>query len=200
MGCEQSTTKPTEKKEEVKVETKVEEHKNKEEKVPDGVEDKKKPNVSNMANSKLQTLIDEAIKIHNEKRSYHGVGPLTHDLELSKKAQAYAESLAEKDTMEHSDCKWGDKKVGENLAMCMGQPMTGKFMTDMWYDEIKDYNFNNPGFSSETGHFTQVVWKDTKTAGFGMAKAKSGNIYGVGNYYPAGNFNDDFENNVPRLV
>ena len=29
--------------------------------------------------------------------------------------------------------------------------LTGQRATDMWYDEIKDYDFNNPGFSQGTG-------------------------------------------------
>ena len=41
----------------------------------------------------------------------------------------------------------------------MGWPV-GKvpgLAVDKWYDEIKDYNFNNPQFGHNTGHFTQVI-------------------------------------------
>ena len=30
-----------------------------------------------------------------------------------------------------------------------------------WYDEVKDYNFSYGGFSMNTGHFTQLVWRET---------------------------------------
>ena len=30
---------------------------------------------------------------------------------------------------------------------------------------MKDYNYDSPGFSTATGHFTQVVWKDTTYLG-----------------------------------
>jgi len=39
----------------------------------------------------------------------------------------------------------------------------------MWYNEINKYNYTSPGFSKETGHFTQVVWKNSKELGIGMA-------------------------------
>ena len=31
--------------------------------------------------------------------------------------------------------------------------------------QVKDYNYDSPGFSTATGHFTQVVWKDTTYLG-----------------------------------
>ena len=33
--------------------------------------------------------------------------------------------------------------------------------TKMWYDEISFYNYDAPGFGSDTGHFTQVTFFNT---------------------------------------
>jgi hypothetical protein len=52
----------------------------------------------------------------------------------------------------------------------------------MWYNEVKDYNFNNPGFGGSTGHFTQLVWVGTTELGCGVAISNSNKIYGVCNY------------------
>ncbi len=68
--------------------------------------------------------------------------------------------------------------------------------TTLWYNEYKKYNFSWPGFSSGTGHFTQVVWKGSSRLGMGVARASSGYYYVVGNYDPPGNYADQFRRNV----
>lgn len=71
----------------------------------------------------------------------------------------------------------------------------------MWGEERKSYNFDNGGFSSGTGHFTQVVWKDTKKVGCGQWSECSGlGVYVVCNYDPPGNYNNDYAKNVGKLI
>ena len=144
----------------------------------------------------LNELRQEALTVHNQYRHKHKAPPLKLNTELNEIAQRYAEELAAKDIFEHSQNTWKGENIGENLYMCNGCLITGKEMTKSWYDEIKDYNFKRATFSSQTGHFTQVVWVDSKCVGFGAAKSKSGNYYGVANYYPAGNFLGEFSKNV----
>lgn len=76
----------------------------------------------------------------------------------------------------------------------------------LFYDEIQYYDWNNPGFSMETGHFTQVVWKASIEIGVGIA------IYPDPtwryravvciSYRPPGNYLGQFEQNVlpPRTL
>lgn len=154
--------------------------------------------LDNINSGPLQKFAVEALNTHNAYRKSHGVAPLTLNWELCKFSQNWADKLAKENLFEHSDCKWKGETVGENIAMCSGQEMTGKYMTDIWYDEIADYNFNNPGFSGETGHFTQVVWKDSKELGVGFSKARDGSYFAVANYFPPGNDVDSFEKNVLR--
>ena len=144
----------------------------------------------------LNELRQEALTVHNQYRQKHRAPPLKLNIELNEIAQGYAEELAAKDNFQHSQNTWKGESIGENLYMCSGCLITGQDMTKSWYDEIKDYNFKKATFSSNTGHFTQVVWVDSQYVGFGAAKSKSGAYYGVANYYPAGNFLGEFSKNV----
>ena len=144
----------------------------------------------------LSTLRSDALQLHNTLRAKHRAPPLKINKKLNDIAQKYAEYLAKNDLFEHSQNKMDGEDLGENLFMCGGIPISGKEMTQSWYDEIKDYNFNKPGYNSKTGHFTQVVWVGSNEVGFGAAKSKRGNYYGVANYYPPGNFINQMKENV----
>uniref|UniRef100_A0A452SGU5 SCP domain-containing protein n=1 Tax=Ursus americanus TaxID=9643 RepID=A0A452SGU5_URSAM len=61
--------------------------------------------------------------------------------------------------------------------------LTGKEMANRWYSEIKKYNFQQPDFTSRTGHFIAMVWK----MGMGKAPASEGSSFMVARYLPAGN-------------
>ena len=51
--------------------------------------------------------------------------------------------------------------------------------------------------SNNLGHFTQVVWKNSKNLGIAKARSSSGKIIVVANYEPAGNFIGQYVQNVP---
>nr|XP_037286365.1 Golgi-associated plant pathogenesis-related protein 1-like [Rhipicephalus microplus] len=69
-----------------------------------------------------------------------------------------------------------------------------------WYDEIKQYNYNNPGFSAATGHFTQLVWKDCRRIGTGVARGPKGTYYVVSVYEPRGNIVGQFAEQVLQPI
>jgi len=49
------------------------------------------------------------------------------------------------------------------------------------------------------GHFSQVVWRDSRELGVAVAHSRSGQIFVVCNYLPPGNFIGSFSENVPPL-
>ena len=68
---------------------------------------------------------------------------------------------------------------------------------------MANYNYAKPGFSSDTGHFTQVVWKSSTQVGCGAAegtKTIEGNLYKafylVCQYTPSGKMQGQFPDNV----
>ena len=65
----------------------------------------------------------------------------------------------------------------------------------MWYSEIKDYTFSGEE-NMDCGHFSQVVWVGSLSAGFGRSRASDGTVYVVGQYSPAGNFVGRWSENV----
>uniref|UniRef100_A0A803V9W7 Golgi-associated plant pathogenesis-related protein 1 n=1 Tax=Ficedula albicollis TaxID=59894 RepID=A0A803V9W7_FICAL len=97
----------------------------------------------------------------------------------------YAEELATTRVLKHSS-ESANGNCGENLAWA-SYDQSGKDVADRWYSEIKNYSFQNPGFSSRTGHFTAMVWKNTKKMGVGKASASDGSTFVVARYDPAGN-------------
>ncbi|XP_073716607.1 GLI pathogenesis-related 2 isoform X1 [Misgurnus anguillicaudatus] len=145
-----------------------------------------------MAGSSFET---EFLQTHNTYRKQHGAPPLAINRNLCRSAQAWAEHLLSIKTLKHSQ-----KDYGENLYYAWSSgttKLTGREAVESWYKEIKHYNFGRPGFSSETGHFTQVVWKDTKELGIGLA-TDGNTTFVVGQYLPAGNISNAgyFQRNV----
>ena len=47
---------------------------------------------------------------------------------------------------------------------------------DMWGNERDEYNFGHPGFEKKTGHFTQMVWKNTTDVGCGRKLCGGGSV------------------------
>ncbi|CAF1027523.1 unnamed protein product [Didymodactylos carnosus] len=137
-------------------------------------------------------VLNETLKLHNWHRARHCVPPLIISRTLNEIAQSYANYLAATSTFEHSGNKLGKESLGENLYMQWISDgrvkVSGAAATKNWYDEISLYDYNNPTYSEQTGHFTQMVWKDTKKMGVGVALSPDGReVYIVANYYPAGN-------------
>lgn len=89
--------------------------------------------------------------------------------------------------------------MGQNLAYKSGAELTAQDVADMWYNEVRHYNYSSPGFTSNTGHFTQLVWAETTHMGVGRA-IQGSTTYVVSNYSPPGNVQgrNNYERNVKR--
>ena len=142
----------------------------------------------------LEKIRNEILTDHNYHRKRHQVDILSRNSEIENVAQAYSEHLSSIEKLIHSD-----NKYGENLYYCYasnGICVTGTKASQSLYNEVWQYDFNNPKFTSGTGHFTQLVWKGSKEIGCGAAWNSNNKCYVTCNYYPAGNVMGYFANNV----
>jgi len=48
-----------------------------------------------------------------------------------------------------------------------------------------------------SGHFTQMIWRNSTELGMGMARDQTGKVIIVANYNPPGNYIGQFAQNVP---
>lgn len=132
--------------------------------------------------STLNSFESEILEEHNAKRALHGANPLVWDPVLAQYAADYAATSFSCDRVRliHSGGPYG-----ENLAAGY---VGGKEPVDAWYDEIKDYDYSDPGYSEATGHFTQLIWASTTAVG--CAEVICDNAwrqYTICEYYPPGN-------------
>jgi len=134
------------------------------------------------------------IKKHNLYRACHNAQPLIFNCEIMKIAQDYSEHLADEvGSLVHSGTRFHGEWMGENIYWSSSNRYVRP--TISWYSEYSHYNFSSPGFSYGTGHFTQVVWKNSKEFGIGYKCSNSG-CYVTGNYFPGGNFGNQYNSNV----
>ncbi|GAA6004920.1 hypothetical protein JCM10207_008452 [Rhodosporidiobolus poonsookiae] len=124
-----------------------------------------------------------ALASHNNMRALHNAADLTWDDDLAEQAQT-----------------WADGCSGQNLSAMSGDASQLAAAIKMWTDESTQYDYNNPGFSEATGHFTQLVWVDTTTLGCaqtlcsnGIAKTGFSGVFTVCHYRNPGNMGGQTE-------
>jgi Cysteine-rich secretory protein family len=142
-------------------------------------------------------LVDSILNSTNIFRDQHNATPLMWNSSLADAASSWASNCQ----FEHSG-----GPTGENLAI--GYPDMASAI-DAWGNERDLYDFNGPtGFSEETGHFTQLVWKATTSLGCAASDCSGKNslkgFLVVCEYSPSGNVvgqgNAHFRANVQAQV
>lgn len=141
----------------------------------------------------------DVLEAHNERRALHGCLPLKWSDECFKLAKKQADACQKKGGLFHDNLEGPSGRHGQNGYWCSAPGSTADACVESWYNELYDpgYDFEQPGFKSGIGHFTQVVWKTSTHVG--MAVSEDGRFV-FANYNPAGNFQGRFQENVPRLV
>lgn len=131
------------------------------------------------------------LEAHNAERSRLGLKSLEWNDRLAAGARQWAEQLARIDDLEHSDDNERGNN-GENLWMGSKGDFTPKEMVGGFIDERKDFtpgvfpDVSLTGDWVDVGHYTQLIWPDTRQVGCGIAQNRQSEVL-VCRYYPAGN-------------
>ncbi|KAH7077432.1 CAP domain-containing protein [Paraphoma chrysanthemicola] len=139
-------------------------------------------------------LFQEAVlNVTNTYRRQHNATGLVWNETLADVARSWSEG-----------CVFGHSggPYGENLAS--GYANVSESIV-AWGQERGEYNFRGGEFSTQTGHFTQLVWKATKSVGCGRTNCTDSGKSAPGwflvcEYYPGGNVIGNFVDNVQDEV
>jgi Cysteine-rich secretory protein family len=129
------------------------------------------------------------LAMHNNERQRLGIGSLAWSSDLVAEAQEWANTLAQRQVFEHSYDRNG---TGENLWMGTAGYFNAEDMIGGFVDEVRDFqpgtfpNVSRTGNWEDIGHYTQLIWPETKKVGCAMSRG-GGVDFLVCRYWPAGN-------------
>eukprot|EP00794_Sanderia_malayensis_P005410 gene5411-6086_t len=150
--------------------------------------------VENLLNNTMPTNVQQAcLYIHNSYRLPHGADELKWSDYLATAAKKLANNLARNSTTSEQVKQY--ELPGTSILVLpvgdssnIGQEAACVASAKLWYGENKNYNFNQPHLTSNNRHFTQMIWKASKTLGLATAQPNpSGRLYFVAMYDPPGN-------------
>ncbi|KAF4981473.1 hypothetical protein FZEAL_2716 [Fusarium zealandicum] len=134
-----------------------------------------------------KTFTSVILNSTNFYREEHNASTLTWNKTLEKFASDYLK--------DNDDCEFEHSggPYGENLAIGY---LNVTSSVEAWGDERDKYDFDDAEFDEETGHFTQMVWKDTTDVGCGKKLCGEKGWYLVCEYWPRGNVEGQFKDQV----
>ncbi|MDQ6962674.1 MAG: CAP domain-containing protein [Mariprofundaceae bacterium] len=139
----------------------------------------------------LSPEMEQVLREHARLRAKVGVEPLQWSKPLAAYAQAWADQLARKGcAFKHRPRSgaWAQQH-GENIFSGTQGYYTPESGVKSWADEKSLYNHGPFGQITQggvVGHYTQIVWENSKRLGCGVSQC-GGNMIMVCNYEPAGN-------------
>ncbi len=135
---------------------------------------------------------DRILATHNWERASVGVPPLNWNASLADSARSWAEHLASSGTFEHAP-EDPSAPEGENIWAGTRGRFAPEMMTAAWIAEKQNFrpglfpDNSKTGRHEDVGHYTQVVWRDTREVGCALASNRAEDIL-VCRYSHAGNY------------
>jgi pathogenesis-related protein 1 len=127
-------------------------------------------------------LARDMLAAHNAVRARLRLRPLAWSGRLESWARIWAEVLLQKHDFAHRP----NNPFGENLFAVTGGRTTPAHVVQAWASEASDYDYESNGCRRVCGHYTQIVWRDTREVGCAVAQSANRQVW-VCNYNPPGN-------------
>jgi uncharacterized protein YkwD len=131
------------------------------------------------------SLSRDMLARHNAVRARVGMPPLAWSARLAARAQDWADTLLARGQFIHRP----HSTYGENLFEMTGATASPGQVVDAWAAESRNYDYASNRCSGVCGHYTQIVWRDTREVGCAVARGRGrGREVWVCNYDPPGNW------------
>lgn len=131
------------------------------------------------------TIQQQFLSPHNDARAQVGVEALVWNNTVAAYALDYANHRIADCALQHSGGEYG-----ENLFKSLGisDPIGGAVKA--WVNESQYYNYssNSCAEGEVCGHYTQVVWRNTRRLGCAKVKCTDDWNFVICNYDPPGNY------------
>jgi uncharacterized protein YkwD len=121
------------------------------------------PSEPPQANSDYSATVQTLLKLHNRERELKGRAGMVLDPYLVEYAQNYAEQMAQRDKLVHS-----------NISVLMGKYSTaGENIA--WNQRTEEEVVRD--WMNSSGHRANIMNRNFTKVGFGVARAKNGSLY-----------------------
>ena len=129
------------------------------------------------------TMPDQMVAAHNAVRARLHLPPLVWSEKLAKAAQEWANTLVKEGAFHHpAKSPWG-----QNLYEVTGGEFLPEQIVSGWASEASKYDYHANQCRGMCGHYTQLVWRDTREVGCAVARGGNREVW-VCDYSPRGNY------------
>ncbi|CAH8501825.1 unnamed protein product [Dicrocoelium dendriticum] len=153
----------------------------------------------------LEAFRCEVLHTHNRYRAKHGHPCLKRSVTLDSMALSWARQLRKSGQPAYSNLTYANQLMGENVSdrCTVNGRLSGQTLVEKWYKEGETYNYlSEPDSVEHVGHFTQLLWRETKELGIGFVPSDTPDrAFIVCFYHPPGNVKGQFLVNIsPPIV
>ncbi len=132
------------------------------------------------------TLAREMLTTHNAVRAEAKLPPLQWSSSLAAFSQKWANTLLARNRTAHNP----NSPYGENILIT-GVGFSPSLVVREWASESTNYRYRSNTCRGDCGHYTQIVWRDTRRVGCAVARGARREVW-VCSYDPPGNYEGEW--------